>query len=230
MAFAKFDLLQWMPPDLRTVFLNRLQRRQYRPGQSIYVQGSPGVEMFRLASGTVRISVLRPDGRQITYTLFEPGDCFGQTSLIDEGARPQTTEASSDVEVGVLSRSAFLELSSQFPSFDKAIMRLLAAQLRVLAQNYEGASLDDLNIRVARQILQACAVEEAGAPGSSKLLSARLSQAQLASMVGASRQSVNKVLQKLRHQGMIQIDYGRVLVMNMSGLKKMILRKSKRTL
>lgn len=109
-------------------------------------------------------------------------------------------------------------------------MRLLAAQLRVLAQNYEGASLDDLNIRVARQILQACAVEEAGAPGSSKLLSARLSQAQLASMVGASRQSVNKVLQKLRHQGMIQIDYGRVLVMNMSGLKKMILRKSKRTL
>lgn len=131
----------------------------------------------------------------------------------------------------MLSRNAFfLELSSQFPSFDKANMCLLAAQLRVLAQNYEGASLDDLDIRVARQILQASAVEEARVPGSSKLLVARLSQTQLASMVGASRQSVNKVLQKLRHQGMIQIDYGRVLVMNRGGLKRMILRKSERTL
>lgn len=227
MAFAKFDLLQWMEPDLQSAFLNRLQRRQYRPGQSIYVQGSRGVEMFRLASGMARISVLRPDGRQITYTLFEPGDCFGQTSLIDEGTRPQTTEASTLVEVGVLSQSAFVELGSQFPSFDKAIMRLLAAQLRVLAQNYEGASLDDLNVRVARQILQACALE-ARAPGSSKLVAARLSQSQLASMVGASRQSVNKVLQKFRHQGMIQIDYGGVLVMNMSDLRKMSSRKARR--
>lgn len=226
MAFAKFDLLQWMEPDLQSAFLNRLQRRQYRPGQYIYVQGSPGAEMFRLASGTVRISVLRPDGRQITYSLFEPGDCFGQTSLVDDGARPQTTEASTRVEVGVLSRSAFVELSSQFPSFDKVVMRLLAAQLRVLAQNYEGASLDDLNVRVARRILQACALE-LQASGSSKLVAARLSQSQLASMVGASRQSVNKVLQKFSHQGMIQIDYGGVLVMNMSGLKKIISYKSK---
>lgn len=228
MALAKFDLLQWMEPDLQSAFLNRLQRRQYRPEQFIYVQGTSGAEMFRLVSGTVRISVLRSDGRQITYTQFEPGDCFGQTSLVDGGARPQTAEASTGVEVGVLSRGAFAELSSQFPSFDKAIMRLMATQLRVLAQNYEGANLDDLNVRVARRILQACEME-APVSGSARLGTARLSQSQLASMVGASRQSVNKVLQKFRHQGMIQIDYGGVLVMNMSGLKKIVSRKSKQS-
>jgi CRP-like cAMP-binding protein len=228
MAFSKFDLLQWMEPDLQSAFLNRLQRRQYRPGQFIYVQGSPGAEMFRLASGTVRISILRPDGRQITYTLFEPGDCFGQTSLVDEGARPQTTEASTCIEVGVLSRSAFVELGSQFPSFDKAIMRLLTAQLRVLAQSYEGASLDDLDVRVARQILQACAMETP-TEASLKFVAARLSQSQLASKVGASRQSVNKVLQKFRRQGIIQIGYGGVLVRNVSALKKIISYKSKQS-
>lgn len=220
MGFAKFDLLQWMEPDLQAAFLGRLRPRRYRRGQFIYVQGGPGNEMYRLISGFARISVLRADGRHITYKLFEPGDCFGQTSLLDEEPRPQTTEASTDVEVGVLSRTDFTDLGREFPSFGKAIMRLLTAQLRMVAHHFEGVSLEDLNVRVARQILLSC-VAETHSPNTSRSQQyARLSQEELGSMVGASRQSVNKVLQGFCHQGIIAVSYRSVLVIDIDRLRK----------
>ncbi|MDH5856569.1 Crp/Fnr family transcriptional regulator [Lampropedia aestuarii] len=227
MAYTKFDLLQWMEPELSRAFVAKLRKRLYRPGQLIYQQGSPGTEMFRLVSGHVRISVLRPDGKHITYTLFEPGDCFGQTSLVDHEPRPQTTEASTAVEVGVLSRSAFVQLSTEFPSFDRTIMRLLSAQLRVVSHSYEGASLDAVTVRVARQILAVhrglpSSDATANATGSAACASStvRLSQSELAAMVGASRQSVNKALQAFQQHGWIRIDYGGITVLDAAGIQQ----------
>ena len=217
MEYTKFDLLQWMPPALQHEFLARLQRRQYRAGQFIYVQGSTGTEMYRLISGTVKISVLRHDGRQITYTLFESGDCFGQTSLVDNEPRPQSTEAAATVEVGVLTKADFHALSEQYPAFVRAITRLLSAQLRVVAQNYEVASLDTLPVRIVRKILQTYAdAPRQSAPDGSPLV--RLSQSDLASMVGVSRQSVNRVLSQLQEVGLIQRGYGTLHITNMPGL------------
>jgi len=217
MQYAKFDLQQWMPEELRHAFLARLKHRVYRAGQSIYRQNSPGIEMYRLISGTVKISVLRPDGHQITYTLFEPGDCFGQTSLIDGCPRPQSTEAASVIEVGVLTLTDFRTLCETYPAFLHAVACLLSAQLRVLAQNYEMASLDALPVRIVRKILQIHL-------GSPRPLSAgaapcvHLSQSELAAMVGVSRQSVNRVLAKLQRDGLIQRDYGALRIVDLTGL------------
>ncbi|HCL85460.1 MAG TPA: hypothetical protein DIC45_02915 [Comamonadaceae bacterium] len=217
MAYTRFDLLQWMDPQLQHEFLARLQRRSYSPGQFVYVQGSRGTEMYRLVSGTVKISVLRPDGRQITYTLFESGDCFGQTSLVDDQPRPQSTEAATPIEVGVLTKADFRALGHKYPTFHQAITRLLSAQLRVVAQSYEGASLDGLPVRMARKILQTHA--DAPHQSATGLPQVRLSQSDLASMVGASRQSVNRVLLKLQQQGLIEVGYGSVNIKDLDGLR-----------
>ncbi len=217
MAYTRFDLLQWMEPPLQHEFLARLQRRTYSPGQFVYVQGSPGTEMYRLVSGTVKISVLRPDGRQITYTLFESGDCFGQTSLVDGEPRPQSTEAATPIEVGVLTRADFRALGDRHPAFHQAITRLLSAQLRVVAHSYEGASLDGLPVRMARMILQTHADAPNQSPDGHP--QARLSQSDLASMVGVSRQSVNRVLLKMQQQGLIEVGYGSVNIKDLPGLR-----------
>lgn len=225
MRFAKFDLLQWLTPDVQEEFLARLYRRHYAAGQPVYVQGAPGTEMYRLVAGTVKISVLRGDGRHITYRLFESGDCFGQTSLVDGEPRPQSTAASSAVEVGVLSKTDFRWLSDRFPVFDRAIARLMAAQLRAMAQNYEGASLDSLQVRVARQLLLSRAMQLRTAEQEEQSQSQiQMSQADLAAMVGASRQSVNRVLQKLREEHVIEIGYGRIDLADLSALKSITTR------
>lgn len=217
MKYTKFDLTQWMPAHLQREFLARLQPRQYQAGQFIYIQDSEGTEMYRLVSGTVRISVLRPDGRQITYTLFESGDCFGQTSLVDEGPRPQSTEAITTVQLGVLSKKDFHALVEKHPSFLHAITRLMSAQLRVVAQNYEVASLDALPVRIIRTILQNH-VDVPNQSTSDGYPVVYLSQAELASMVGVSRQSVNRVLSSLQEDGLIERGYGSLKILNMARL------------
>lgn len=220
MRFAKFDLLQWLTPDVQEEFLARMYRRHYAAGQPVYVQDAPGNEMFRLISGTVKISVLRGDGRHITYRLFESGDCFGQTSLVDGEPRPQSTEASNAVEVDVLSKMDFRWLCDRYQVFDRAISRLMAAQLRAMAQNYEGASLDSLPVRVARQLLLSRTMQlrtaEQDDPDQSQI---QMSQSDLAAMVGASRQSVNRVLQQLREKHVIEISYGRIDLTDLRALK-----------
>ncbi|THU01535.1 Crp/Fnr family transcriptional regulator [Lampropedia puyangensis] len=223
MPATKFDLLQWMSPALQTAFLARLHRRTYQKGQFIYVQGAVGNELFRLLSGSVKISVLRPDGRHISYRIFEAGDCFGQTSLVDGMPRPQSTEAYSAVEIGVLNRTDYRWLSANFADFDHAIMQLLCAQLRLVALNYEGASLDNLNTRVAKQLLNCHrqAHLEQTSPIENTAPLVHLSQSELASLVGASRQSVNRTLHLFQTQNMVALGYNQITLLDPQALQSM---------
>lgn len=219
MDHSTFDLLQWMDPDVAHAFQAALCRRRYAAGQLIYLQGDPGNEMFRLISGSVRMSVNRKDGREIIYILFEPGDCFGASSLVDGGPRPQTAEAQTDIEVDVIDLPSFNRLRQAYRGFDDALLKLLAKQMRVVSTHFEDASLDDVASRVARRILHATRAFGTDADGGTRL-SLRLSQTDIAHMVGASRQSVNKALQRFQSEGLLTIEYGNILVRDLEGIRR----------
>lgn len=109
---APFDLLQWLNDAAHTDFHEVSRRRSYAGGELIYAQGDIGTEMFRIVEGRVRLSVTRADGRELLYLLFEPGDCFGVSTLIDGEPRPQTAEASDKLELQSLGKAAFDALRS----------------------------------------------------------------------------------------------------------------------
>lgn len=155
MDHSTFDLLQWMDADVARAFKAAMFRRHYSAGQTLYFQGDPGDEMFRLISGSVRLSVSRSDGREIVHALFEPGDCFGDSSMVDGGPRPQTVEAQTDVVVDVIDMASFNRLRQAHRGFDDALLKLLALQMRFACMCFEEASLEDMSARVARRILDA---------------------------------------------------------------------------
>lgn len=220
-AASTFDFLQWMDADLQAAFHATVRRRIYSPGQVIYLQDEPGSEMYRLLSGSVRMVVNREDGKEIVFTLFEPGDCFGNSSLIDGGPRPQTAEAVTEVQLEVLGSVAFKELRARWRAFDDALLRLLAQQMRAASTYYADANLSPLAVRVASRIVDA--VKSFGTPAADGLrLTVPLSQTELAAMVGASRQSVNKVLQRFQDDKLLRIEYGTLLILNLAGLKAYI--------
>src|SRR5688572_23907227 len=88
-----FDMLQWLPETVGAALIAAAKPRRLPEGGSIYVQEDEGDEMFRLVSGSVRLSVMGADGRDLLYLLFAPGDCFGTSSLVDGESRPHTAEA-----------------------------------------------------------------------------------------------------------------------------------------
>jgi len=147
MACPTFDLLQWMDEPVRRAFASLAKRRRYAAGQVIYLHSEPGNEMFRLVSGSVCMSVMHGDGRKVIFLLFEPGDCFGESSLIDGAPRPQTAEALTSVEVDVLDLNSFNFLRTQYRSFNEALLRLLARQMRfVVVSRLDGKPIGHRSI------------------------------------------------------------------------------------
>ena len=220
-ASLSFDLLHWMDGDGQAAFAAAVHRRRFAAGETIYLQGEAGAEMYRIERGSVRLSVLRRDGREIVLLFFQPGDCFGDSSLVDGGPRPQTAQAITDVEVGVLGAAAFRKLRQTCPGFDDALLRLLATQMRAATAQYADSSLDNLRSRVLARILMSARSFGAETEGGVRL-TLRLSQAELAMMVGASRQHVNKVLKRIEADGLIAIEYGNILVRDPVGLERLL--------
>ncbi len=209
---GRFDLFGSLPADLQEAFERATVRRRYASGQTIYQKEDRGSEMFRVISGEVRLSYLVEDGREVFHTLYRPGDCFGVTCLLDAGPRPQFAEAHGDTEVQVLQQRAFDELRAAHRAFDQGLILLLSRDVRGLIDRVNSARLELLPSRIARCILRYARREPSGE------LVASLSQSELATMVDASRQSVNKIVREMQGYGLILIGYGTICIKNRDAL------------
>jgi CRP/FNR family transcriptional regulator, cyclic AMP receptor protein len=214
---SPFDIFQWLSAEGQDAFTLATRRRHFPDSYRIYSQSEPGNEMYRIVSGSVRMSVLRRDGREALYLVLEPGDCFGMSSLIDGAPRSYTTRANGDVELQVLRRDACDRLRCQHPSFSEGLMRLMARHMRLLSEYFVGSTVDDISCRVAQRLLKAQRPSVISRHGIR--LTVRLSQSDIALMVGASRQAVNKVLQRFQDDGLISIEYGSVQVHDVDRLQ-----------
>src|SRR5580704_9268398 len=180
---SRFDMVQWMTPQVRAAFHASASRRRLSAGQIIYVFGDAASEMYRIVSGSVRLFATRSDGREVVFLRFQPGDCFGEASLIDSETRPQTAQAVTDVELEVIDAAAFRRLRGAYREFDEALLRLLSQQMRFANSLFIDLSLNDLLGRIAGRILEAA---QASRPSDGAgTLDLPLSQAEIASMVGA---------------------------------------------
>lgn len=216
-GYSQFDLFQWLSPQAQEAFTHASRLRQIPDGSRIYSQAEPGNEMYRIVRGSVRLSVLRSDGREALYQVLQPGDCFGATSLLDGAPRCHTTNANGEVELQLLRRDAYERLRSQHPSFSDGLVRLISRHVRLLSEYLASYTLDDLPCRVAQRLLKAPKSSVIRADGIRPTV--HLSQGELALMVGVSRQTVNKILKKFQSDGLICIEYGRVQILDIDGLR-----------
>ena len=217
---SRFDMVQWMTPQVREAFHASASRRRLLAGQIIYVFGDAASEMYRVVSGSVRLFATRSDGRQVVFLRFQPGDCFGEASLIDNETRPQTAQAVTDVELEVIDAAAFRRLRRAYREYDEALLRLLSQQMRFANSLFIDLSLNDLLGRIARRILEAAQASRAPCDNTATL-NLPLSQAEIASMVGASRQTVNRALQQMQSMGLLQTEYNRIIVHDLGWLRSL---------
>ena len=121
------------------------------------------------------------------------------------------------MQVQILERGGFDRLRSDHRDFDDALLRLLSGHMRLLSGLFADAHLSELQARVASRIV-AAARSFGVATHAGIRLSLRLSQAEIARMVGGSRQSVNKALQQLQDDGILAVTYGNVTILNFQHL------------
>lgn len=223
--FRMFDLVQWLPPDIAEAYARRTKRRRYQPGQQIYAQGDAGTEMYRIVSGYVRMLARTEEGREVVFLRFGPGDAFGLSSLIDGEPRPHTADAATAVELEVLSRRAYDELRLEYRGFDEALLQLMSRMMRYSSRLFRELSLNAIEERIAVRILQGVAAAHGPVPDAVPCRLA-LSQGEIALMVGASRQTVNRILNMMQDAGIIATEYNTIVVKDLDGLQTLAARTS----
>jgi len=207
-----------LPVEDRKLMLARAELVRLQPGEMLFRQGDAPSGFYGLASGTLKMSSLREDGREAILAVLEAGIWFGEISLIDGAPRTHDATAVGKVEVLQLPRAAFDVLMAR-AHFAKAIAALLAGRIRLLYGLVEDATLRSTRARVARRLLL-LARGDASYPSQMRPR-VPVSQEELAMMLGITRQTLSKELRLLADDGVIVIGYGYVEVVSEAGLQRL---------
>lgn len=200
-----------LAPAERRALLAACERQRLRPGEMLFRQGDAVAAgqgaFYGVASGRIKASSLREDGKEAILVVIESGNWFGEISLIDGRPRTHDATAIGEAEVLALPRAAFDTLMRK-PAFSLAVCRLLAGRVRSLYGMVEDATLRSTRARVARRLLLLAHGDATHARDARPVVP--VSQEALAMMLGVSRQTLSKELQALVAAGVVVLGYGRI--------------------
>jgi|SRR5688572_5873202 CRP/FNR family transcriptional regulator, cyclic AMP receptor protein len=193
-------------------------QRKFRAGEIVFSQGDPGDALYGVIAGRVRISAGTTDGREIYLNIMQPGDTFGEIALLDGGQRTATATTTDASELVSIRREHFLGLIAQEPALALELLRLCGQRLRWTSGMVEDAALLDVPARLAKRLLSLVQQHGQRSEGGVTL---RLSQEELASFLGVSRQIVNQYLQGWRARNWVRLGRGVVTVCDESALRNL---------
>src|SRR5215510_14812978 len=188
-ALGRNALFALLSESERAEIAGRMRRMVYDPDQMIFARGDPGLAIYLVLDGRVRLSILTQDGSELSFAHARPGDIFGEIAALDGGERTAGATAITRVEAMTLSRRATIEF--------------LCSRLRETDQRLEAIALHRIEVRLARLFLSALQLESPAAKGSNVPLALGMSQTELALLIGATRPKVNAALAMLQDMGAI---------------------------
>jgi CRP/FNR family cyclic AMP-dependent transcriptional regulator len=175
----------------------RLPQRVVAKGAAIFVQEELGDRMFVLAEGVVKLVLRSARGQVIELVRHRPPAVFGEVSVLDGGPRSATAEAVQESRLLVIAREEFLRLLRSDMQVADALLRSLGEMVRRTTRQMSALVFLDMPARVARQLLQLAGDDGTATPP--------VTQSELAEMVGATRQTVNRALRGLEQDGHIHM-------------------------
>jgi CRP/FNR family transcriptional regulator, cyclic AMP receptor protein len=212
---AEFAVILKMNPMFADLGADELQRisglcqtRQLGSGEMLFRRGDSGDALYGVRRGQIRIETGGSGGSRL-LNFLGPGDLFGEVAVLDGLSRTADATAGEDSELFVLRREDFLAFLEREPRVALKLIMLLCRRIRWISERMEESVMQPLPVRLARRL---CAL--ASDFGSE----VHISQEQLGVFVGAARESVNRQLQHWRKDGILDLQRGRILLLNMGRL------------
>jgi CRP/FNR family transcriptional regulator, cyclic AMP receptor protein len=200
--------------------LARVSRRyRYDRDETIFYQGDPGDTFYVILTGQVKVSVTSPEGQEAILVVLDAGEGFGEFALLDDQPRSATIEATLPTEVVSLRKDDFRRLLRQMPDIAIGLLRVLTKRLRDTDQLVQDAAFLDVGDRLAKKLLSLMETHGRPVPHGGIELTLQLTQQELASMIGATRESVNKQLGTFRDRGVVAVDRQRITILRPDTLR-----------
>jgi CRP-like cAMP-binding protein len=175
-------------------------KRRFKRGERIVAQGEKSDALSIILSGKARVLMTDSgNGREVILATLQPGDYFGEMSLIDNDAHSASVEAETQADVLELGRSDFMRSLADSAPMAYGIMRGLVQRLRHADRKIGSLALMTVYGRVANALLDAARA----APAGDMIIRDKLSRQDIAKMVGASREMVSRVMKDFEEQGFV---------------------------
>lgn len=200
------------------ILAHSISRQTFAKDMIIFHKGSIGQSLYIIASGMVRIFLLSASGQEISVNVYGPGQVFGQMSLLDGLPRAAGAVAMEKTVTLILHRDDLLRHLEACPRLAWSIMAVLNTRLRYMTAYVESLAFLDVYGRVAAKLLELA--DRYGVCSDDVVeIDLRLTQAELATWVAATRESVNKVLGMFRDQRLIRVEGQKITILDPRGLK-----------
>ncbi|MBV9119972.1 MAG: Crp/Fnr family transcriptional regulator [Chloroflexi bacterium] len=217
---AMIPLFDGLPQGDMDELRTRLRRRQLRAGQFAFAQGDPGGTLYIVETGGLKVALTTIDGREQVLGLLGPGDFCGELSLLDGEPHASDAIAREPTQLLTLLREDFLAVLNQRPSLAAHLLQNIVQRLRRNTQLAYDVAFLDVAGRLARVLLELARPAQAG---ESRLeLPSKVTQTELAAMVGSTRESVNKWMGLFERSGIVRSEHGIIRILRPDRLRDRI--------
>jgi len=226
--FVDFELLSrcWLLNGLArealTSILGSGSRRRMDAKEIVFNRGDTGTEIYFLLSGGVKVSTLSREGKEIIFDVLVAGDFFGDMSLFDDKPRTGTVTTLVPSAFLVLGKTKFLDLLEKFPAVSLRLIKTLTSRLRLMDTFLEDVLFLDAEARLAKRVVALSRIfGQEGKNGEIKI-DLKMSQQEMANLVGIARESVNKHFKGWEKSGVIGLDKGCLILQQPQLLESLV--------
>lgn len=218
-VLANVELFKGLTDDDRAALAALMAETTLKRGESLFQEGDDGDRLYLVVEGKVKLSHTADDGRENLIAVLGPGEIIGELSLFDLEPRSSTVTAIAPTKLYTLSHSEMREYIENHPKLAISMLRQLAFRLRNTNQQMADLVFSDVPGRVAKALLDLA--ERFGERTPEGIYVAHdLTQEELAHLVGASRETVNKSLADFTSRGWIRLEGRAVLLIQVARLQR----------
>ncbi|HEX8557389.1 MAG TPA: Crp/Fnr family transcriptional regulator [Pyrinomonadaceae bacterium] len=205
------------PGDMAEITAAARSLRKGR-GEFVYMPGDPAEAVYVLKKGRVKLSVLSETGKEFAIDIFQPGDIFGELALVDNTTRSNMVQTLDDALMWVFGKRDFLGLLETHPKLAINYIRLVGGRRRRMEKKLSDITTKDVAARVCELLHEISTTSAAANPPTPELL-VPLTHQDVASLIGASRQTTTTVLNDLERRGIIELGRGWIRVTHLKELQ-----------
>jgi len=214
----RVQIFSGLGPDEMTRIAAYTRSLRKARGEFIYMPGDRADHVFILRQGRVKLSVLSESGKEIAIDVIQPGEIFGEFALVDEAARSNMSQALDDILLWVFAKHDFTHLLVSQPKLALSYIRLVGDRRRRMEKKLSDITSKAVSARVCELLHEISTSSAEVETGVTDYL-VPLTHHDVASLIGAARQTTTTVLNDLERRGIIELGRGWVRVKRLKELQ-----------
>lgn len=207
--------------DLKNI-TQKFQLRKYKARQHIFYESDPGLMMYFIKSGQIRIYINARNGSEVSARMLGAGQIFGELALVDKGLRSANVITVTDTQCYTLHYETFDALIEKYPVIARNTMNFLGRRIRETTRHVENLIVLDVMQRVVHTLINLSNKHGVQNENGHMCINFVFRDNHIASIVGASRESVNRVFRSLRDLGIIEKHVDHLVIVDFEKLNDFV--------